>query len=311
MDIKMPEVPARQLLLHPLNLLHEISSALLPGILGIFILMLKHSSLMAAALAATWMLGYKSRIVLGLLVALVIGRVVQSAALIAVKILSAFTTWLKNKVTSKEGPQLVSHVVSEMKGTAETPGSSELILPASSEAEFVPQNTQQESAPAPLKLTPEQESIRGFFLSLLMGTVLARDGSAFDSWESARSRIALTFGSGCVLLTAACYPGDGLRLQELIGSVLLITAALTQMRGLGQVKIEAIGAAMGQVIAAHTVKENTEILQMASKILPVITKHINPNAEEIKPVVIVTEVADSTQSGTKTRDPNRKARRRR
>jgi hypothetical protein len=55
MDVK--EIPVRALLLSTLHLLHQFTTAFLPGVLVIFVLMMKHSPLIPAALSATGMLG--------------------------------------------------------------------------------------------------------------------------------------------------------------------------------------------------------------------------------------------------------------
>lgn len=283
MDLKVPEIKARELLLHPMNLLHQVYTALLPGILVVFLLMLKHRPVVAHFLSATTMLGYKSQIVLGLFIAFVIGKVVQSAAVIFAKSLTPLATRIKNKQATEAAAK---------SGTAE---------------------------PKPVTLTADQESTRSFFTAMLMGTVLARDGSAFDSWEAKRAHLGLAISCGFVLMAGCCFPGDGLRVPEFLGGLLLFASALAEGRNLQTVKIEAIGGAVGQVIASHTVSENTEILKAAAKVLPIITKHINPSASEQKPVDIVTEIAESTSPGIAaprpaqaqpTYSPNRRERRR-
>ena len=163
-------------------------------------------------------------------------------------------------------------------------------------------------------LTSEQQTARSFYTALLMGTVLARDGSAFDSVEAKRANAGLAAASGVVLIIGSCYPGDGLRLQELAGGIFLLVASIIDGQQLNRLKIEAIGSAVGQVIASHTVKENVEILSMAAKVLPVITKNINPVDSEMQSAEMVQEIAERSTSKMaltgNNRQPNRRDRRR-
>jgi hypothetical protein len=145
-----------------------------------------------------------------------------------------------------------------------------------------------------------------------LGTVVAKDGSTFDSWESARAHLGLVLTSGCVLLVAGFFPGDGLRAYEFVGGVLLTIMGVIQARELNRMRIEAMGSAVGQFIAAHTIDENIEILKAVHKFLPVITKHINPSPDEKEPVRIVTELAEKSGSAgsLKLNRPGKKRRRR-
>jgi hypothetical protein len=324
MDLKLPEISARELLLHPMNLLHQVSTALVPGILVFFLLMLKHSPLIAHSTSATGMLGYKSRIVLLLLIAFIVGRVVQSMTVIGLKILlkaiALWNSWRDHAKAStitaaKTGIQ--SATTSETDSQKQTPASESVTLQRGNETQPIEEIevNSSESAPehtVPKELTPAQQTARAFYMSLLMGTVLARDGSAFDSFEAKRANLGLAAAAGVVLIIGSCYPGDGLRLQELAGGIFLFVASVIDGHQLNQLKIEAIGSAVGQVIASHTVKENVEILSMAAKVLPVITKHINPEDSEMQSAEMMQEIAErSTSKAALTgnnRQPNRRDR---
>src|ERR1035437_6049012 len=83
MDIK--SLSPREVLLHPMDLLHQLFTTLLPGVLVLVLLMLKHSALIPAALGTTGMLGYNSRIALALLIAFVVGRIIQSGTVLVLR----------------------------------------------------------------------------------------------------------------------------------------------------------------------------------------------------------------------------------
>jgi hypothetical protein len=271
-------LPAKQLLLFPMNMLHQFFTALLPGVLALFLLMMKHSSLIPAALSATSMLGYKTRIGLALLVAFVVGRVFQSALLVCTKLLR----WLPAR----------------FKKANATPTPPEVLQPESASREHPANASEAPTKPTgqPVELTPEQLKARHFFGGLLMGTVVAQESTTFDYWEAHRAHLGFFLNSGLVLLVASFYPGDGLRIYELAGGVLLLFMGLVQAVELSKVRSESLGKAVGQLIASHSVEENVKILQFASILLPIITKHINPAAGELEPVKIVKEIAEKVKS---------------
>jgi uncharacterized membrane protein len=292
MDIK--SLSPRELLLNPINLLHQVFTALLPGVLVLVLLMLKHSPLIPAALGTASMLGYKSIIALALLIAFILGRVVQSGMLLVFKIASWVIALIKES-SAERATKRESEKATDQRGGAELeaePATGILTLQtldaSDTSAKEDPTTAQ------PLKLTAEQETARHFFTALLMGTVVAKDGSAFDSWRAGRAHLGLAMMSGFVLILASFYPGDGLRLYEFGGGVLLVVSAIIEALELERLRIEAIGNAVGQVIASHSVEENTEILQMTARVLPVIMKHVNPTPDENKPAEIVAEIAETS-----------------
>jgi hypothetical protein len=89
------EISARQLLLAPMYLLYEVYAALIPGILFLLLFLLKGSRFIASAVLATAMLGYKTKIVLALVVAFVIGKITLSSVSIVCHFLSVPLHWLK------------------------------------------------------------------------------------------------------------------------------------------------------------------------------------------------------------------------
>lgn len=306
MDLKTVEkIPTRELLLSPLYLFHHFTTTLVPGVLAVFLLMMKGSPLVHVAMSATDMMGYKTRVALGLLVAFVIGKVIQAGVLLIAKTVA----WIvaKAKATAHETPKVESEEA-EGKPAAEGKPKQESESPAQASPEILPPEEKSEEKPTgetkdaalktPAKLTPEQETNRQFFTALLLGTVLAKDGSAFDKWDSQRANLGLALTSGCVLLLAGFYPGDGLRVYEFAGGLLLVVSGLVQGQALNQIKIEAMGNALGQFIAAHNVEENKEILAAVAPVLPIVMKHINPTASEKEPVQIVTEIAEKSKHKT-------------
>ena len=54
-------ISVRQLLLAPIYLLHELYAALIPGVIFLFLFLLKRSHFVASVVSATTMLGYKTR----------------------------------------------------------------------------------------------------------------------------------------------------------------------------------------------------------------------------------------------------------
>ena len=117
MDLKTVEkIPVRQLLLSPMYLLHHFTTAMVPGVLAVFVLMMKQSLLVSAALSATGMLGYKTRIVLGLLVAFVLGKIIQAAILLILK----FVGWIVAKAKT-----IVDGKASNLRETSENAASQE------------------------------------------------------------------------------------------------------------------------------------------------------------------------------------------
>jgi hypothetical protein len=325
MEIKDAKgIPAKEILLSPFHMLHQVSTALLPGILVIFMMMLKHSPLIPSALSATSMLGYRTRICLALLIALVIGRVIQSIAFIFSKFCAVLAAKMKEmpvrKQSTAEGKKETEHTVpiedAKVSGESNAQAKPEVLSPVVPPGEDGKSETEEKAADGNTntsnKLTPEQETSRHFFTGILLGTVVAKDGSAFDSWEAQRAHIGLILGSGFVLLGSSIYTGDGLRLYELIGGLVLIVMGALQGRELSRVRIELLGNAVGQFIAAHTIEENIEILQAVGRVLPIIAKRINPTTAENEPVQIVAEIAEkSGQKAATVQNVRRKNRRHR
>ena len=81
---------------------------------------------------------------------------------------------------------------------------------------------------------------------------------------------------------------------------MLVLSGLIQGRDLNRIKIEALGGALGQFIAAHSVEENKELLAAVAPVLPIVMKHINPTASEKEPVKIVTEIAEHSKAKPST-----------
>lgn len=282
---------------------------MIPGLLAVFILMMKHSPLVPATLSVTSMMGYKTRIVLVLLISTIIGKIIQAGVLLIVK----FLIWtVANAKTAFETPNVpkVSNDKTESEKTVEkttslaepkenSAGAAQVspeILPPEAASEEKSARPTQDGPKQPEKLTPEQETNRQFFTAMVLGTVLAKDGSAFDKWDSHRANVGLGLNCGCVLLVASFYPGDGLRAYEFLGGLMLVLSCIIQGRTLNQLKIEALGSALGQFIAAHNVEENKEIVLAVAKVLPVVMKHINPTESEKEPAQIVTEIAEKSKS---------------
>jgi hypothetical protein len=319
------EISIREILLSPLNLFNHISTALLPGVLVIFMMMLKHSKFVPAAVAVTGGLGYKTKICLALLIALIIGRAVQSGTFLGFKVIG----WLASKAPEPANHMQKHNSEKELDGEPET-STSALVRDGLSQntAGLLPKNNSDSDAPKPethsgncagplkstpaqQKLTPEQESSKHFFSGLLMGTVISADSPLFDSWEAQRAHVGLVLNSGIVLLLSSFWPGDGLRGYEAAVGALLIIMGAIQSRDLNRNRIELMGRGLGQVIASHTLEENLANLQIAARILPTISKHINPTAPEQEPVKIVTELAEknSPRMNMKPKNQNRPRRR--
>jgi hypothetical protein len=249
MEIRTPkEIPGRELLLHPLNMLHQIFAGLIPGVLAIFVALMKHSRVIPAAMSVTGMLGYKTRVVLAVVLAFVIGRIVQSCTLAIAVTARKLSEWLKIRT-----------------GNAAT-------------------------------LTPSQEQARNFVVAVAFGTVLAKDGSAFDAWESQRAQIGMMLNAGLVLIAASFFPGDGLRMCELMSGLILFLIGIQQGTKLDGVKLQAVGSAVGQFLAAHTVDENKEIIKAVAPILPILAKHVQPMQSEAEPAAILKEVMEQGAS---------------
>jgi len=257
---------------------------------------------------------------------LVIGRIIQSSVFILAKVLgranASLNEWRQERErtaqeSSKESASGAAATADRTDKNYSPEGRSEnahdappQILTPENNGDEKPTDPIIDKPEKPTKLTPEQEVSRHFYTALLLGTVVTRDGSTFDSWEAYRAHLGLILTSGCVLLVASFFPGDGLRGYEFVGGVLLMIMGVLQGRELNRVRIEAIGSAAGQFIAAHTVDENIEILQAMHKLLPIVTKHISPVPGEKEPMQIVTELAEKSGSVGSLK-PNRHKKRRR
>lgn len=323
MDLKpTQEIPVRELLLYPMHLLHQISVALVPGVLALFIVALKHPAIIPLAFSSIGMLGYKTRIVIGLILCFVIGKVVQAAVFVPFRL----ATTAANKYRREKDALTKDQVAVKNENAAEsngvvvgTLGGAEILPPGNVDPGVVSQEKTEphpemeealgkstKKAPA---LTPEQETARHFFGTLVLGTVAAV-GPAFDQYEALRAQLGLMLNCGAVLMIASCVPGDGLRLYEGLGGILLFAMGVMQGKDLAHIKIEAIGGAVGRFIAAHSIKENLEILKYVTAILPVITKHINPTSTENEPVKIATEIAEKSGINPSGHPVTRKGRKR-
>jgi MFS family permease len=78
MELPPTLLPAREILLKPVNLIHHSLTALLPGLLALSFVLLKHPVVMPEYSALTDIFGYKTRMCLAVLAALITGLVVQS-----------------------------------------------------------------------------------------------------------------------------------------------------------------------------------------------------------------------------------------
>jgi hypothetical protein len=183
------------------------------------------------------------------------------------------------------------------------------ILPPEPVAEEKGKEKKKDTPQPPAKLTPQQKISRQFFTALLQGTVV-KDRSSFDSLEALRSYRGMMLSSGCVLVAASFYPGDGLRIYECIAGIVLVIAAILQSEQAEELHVEILGSAVGQVIASHTIEDNIEILKMVSKVLPVISQHINPTPGEKEPMQIVAEIAEKSGSNANIK-PNRTVKKKR
>jgi hypothetical protein len=214
------------------------------------------------------------------------------------------------KTTEPEVP--LSETEGESHGVQASP---EILAPENTSGEGTPEGKSAKDKPKKAeKLTPEQETNRHFFSALLLGTVVEKDAAVFDAWVAQRASVGLILNCGCVLLLACFYPGDGLRIYECCGGILLVLMGLHQVKDLSRIRVEALGSALGQFISAHSVEENLEILQAVNPVLPIVMKHINPTASEKEPAQIVKEIAEKSKYKPVTnqnwQNPHRKKKKR-
>lgn len=216
------EISARQLLLAPIYLLHEVYAALIPGILFLLLFLLKGSRLIASAVLATAMLGYTTKIVLALLVAFVIGKITLSSVSIVTGFLEVPVHWLKKKLEERR------------------------------DRAIVPKGTPQK------KLTEADKRNRQMLTGVLKGIILSKEGSYFDLHERQRSTAGFLLNSGLVMLIASCYPGDGLRSYELAGGVILLVAGLKESMELPGIATHTLGLGLGSYFSQRAASEKWE-----------------------------------------------------
>lgn len=304
MEIK--ELPAKEILLSPLNLLHTLFVVLVPGLLVIFLLAMKHSPIITAAESLSGTLGYKTKVAVVLFFAFVVGKVVQSVVVLAATSFSWMGVKLEERTKkSKSDASKEDSYIDEPVGEYQAPKSHdgqtapEIFIAKYEENQTTPDAEVIDTAkPKPekkvSKLTPSQKASRRFFIAFALGALMSKESRALDPWETNRVWAGLSLCSGLVLLAASPFPGDGLRIYELVGGILLTIMGVIQSRELNESIVDFMGQATGRIIAQHTVEENLEILQMTSKILPVITQHINPTPGEEQPIKIVEEIAEQS-----------------
>jgi hypothetical protein len=223
----LKEISVRQLLLAPMYLLHELYAALIPGVIFLFLFLLKGSHFMASAFSTTAMLGYKTRLVLLTVIAFVIGKVMQSVVVLGCQWLAAIWRW---PVT------LIKRRQKTLSGTPEK------------------------------KLTESDQDCRHLLIGVFKGITLAKDGSEFDQHERQRATAGFLMNLGCVLLIAGCYPGDGLRAYELAGGVMCMITGVAQSNELHLVYSYAFGLGLGNFLSQQSGKgkiEPTALLETA------------------------------------------------
>ncbi len=220
-------ISVRQLLLAPIYLLHELYAALIPGVIFLFLFLLKRSHFVASVVSATTMLGYKTRLVLLTLIAFVIGKVLLSVVSLGCRWLAAILRWPVTLIKRWQKS-----------------------LPVTPEE----------------KLTDPDQERRYLLIGVFKGIILAKDGSDFDPHERQRATAGFLLNLGLVLLIAGCYPGDGLRGFELAGGVMCMITGLGQSRELHLIYSHAFGVGLGNFLSQQSGKgriEPTELLETA------------------------------------------------